>query len=86
MEIGVFFWPLDLLPKSIRNARIMAFGYDADVVNFWKPASQNRIFDHAKALSGALGNIRESIDTVSIYIASSWLDLVTESEDRWSVR
>lgn len=44
------FWPLDLLPKSISNARIMSFGYDADVVNFWKPASQNRIFDQRRYL------------------------------------
>ncbi|KAI5838256.1 hypothetical protein DFP73DRAFT_267821 [Morchella snyderi] len=81
MEIEVFFWPLDLLPKSISNARIMAFGYDADVVNFWKPASQNRIFDHAKALSGALGNIRESTDTMErpiIFIGHSLGGLVIE--------
>ena len=58
------YWPVHLLSKDIHRARIFKFGYDADVVNFWNPASQNRISNHAENLLGALVRYRERTDTV----------------------
>lgn len=51
-------WPTDLLKHDIDEARILAFGYDADVTKFLGPVSQNSIHDHAMALLGDLAAIR----------------------------
>lgn len=59
------YWPRDFLSKDLPNCRILAFGYDADIVNFWNPASKNRIGNHAENLVGALAGEREITDTVS---------------------
>ena len=59
------YWPRDFLSKNLSNCRIFAFGYDADIVNLWNPASKNRISNHAGNLIGALAGEREITDTVS---------------------
>ena len=57
-EIWVF-WPADLLPKDCPAARILTWGYDSKVCNFFDgPASQNNIYAHAKNLWFALGRNR----------------------------
>ncbi|KAI9851995.1 MAG: Ankyrin-1 [Thelocarpon superellum] len=46
-------WPRDLLPSRLPNTRIMAWGYDADVMTFFPGGgntSQSSIFQHAKNL------------------------------------
>ena len=58
-------WPKTLLPEKLPKARVLAFGYDADVVNFWSPAGQNRIGDHAQNLVANLADLRDETDTVS---------------------
>ena len=35
------YWPATLLSRDISDNRILSFGYDADVVNLWSPASQS---------------------------------------------
>lgn len=57
-------WPTKLLRGDIPDARILAFGYDADIVNFWSPASQNRVGNHAEKLLGDLVRRRERSDSV----------------------
>lgn len=54
-------WPRDLLNKDIPNANIMAFGYDADVVNVLSMASSNRLRDHGKSLARDFANIRVNV-------------------------
>ena len=61
---GKTFWPETLLPAELPQARIMTFGYDADVVKFWSSAGQNRIGNHAQNLTHALANLRDKTDTV----------------------
>lgn len=39
-------WPSELLWQDIPDARILSFGYDADIVNFWNPASNSRLSNH----------------------------------------
>jgi len=47
-------WPRDLIKKDMGNARILTFGYDADIVNFWGQAAQDGISGYAKDLLGKL--------------------------------
>ncbi|KAM7211892.1 hypothetical protein V8F06_012734 [Rhypophila decipiens] len=48
---GVF-WPRDLLPKDLPGTRVMSWGYDAAVVQFFssESASQASLFAHGKSL------------------------------------
>lgn len=59
-------WPKTLLSNDIPNARILTLGYDADVVNAWAPASQNRVGEHANDLNNLLCDLREATKTVCI--------------------
>ncbi|KAF4437480.1 P-loop containing nucleoside triphosphate hydrolase [Fusarium austroafricanum] len=60
---GEVHWPSDLLKVDIPDARILSFGYDAAVLNWWSPASQNRIGNHAKNLMGSVVRLREKTNT-----------------------
>ncbi|MCJ1403611.1 hypothetical protein MMC11_006834 [Xylographa trunciseda] len=44
------FWPKDLLPGDIGNARIFSFGYDADAVNLRHRVSNETVSHHADSL------------------------------------
>jgi hypothetical protein len=48
------FWPRDFLPKTIKNARIMTYGYNADPVMVWSAVEHVNIFQHSKDLVIAL--------------------------------
>ena len=61
------YWPATLLSRDVPNSRILSFGYDADVVNFWSPTSQNRIGNHALNMLGGLTRLREKSDTVGLW-------------------
>lgn len=41
-------WPEMFLLKDLPEVRIITYGYDADVVNFWSMASQNTVGDHGQ--------------------------------------
>ena len=66
-------WPRDLLHIDIKNARIMVWGYDADVASFWGNAVHNRLREHAKNLMGDLARQRE--DTDSVRHVLPWLSI-----------
>jgi protein SERAC1 len=63
-------WPELFLKDDIPNARILTFGYDANVVNFLSAASQNRIREHASSLNATLSDLRDGTETVSILPAA----------------
>ena len=74
-------WPELLLTQDLPQARIIMYGYDADVVNFWNPASQNRIADHSQKLLTSLANLRERTgprDRPLLFVAHSLGGLVVE--------
>lgn len=53
------YWPVDLLPQveGMENARILAFGYDADFVGTHR-IGQNNLHGHAMNLLGGVGRLR----------------------------
>lgn len=75
------YWPANLLSRDLPNSRILSFGYDADVINFWSPVSQNRIGNHAMNMLGDLTHLREESETEArkiIFVAHSLGGLVTQ--------
>ncbi|KAF2787747.1 hypothetical protein K505DRAFT_379390 [Melanomma pulvis-pyrius CBS 109.77] len=73
------FWPSALLSQDFPSARIMTFGYDANVVRFWTIASSNRLDDHGKSLAYALLDQRGQVGQRPIvFIAHSLGGLVCE--------
>ncbi|KAJ9637284.1 hypothetical protein H2199_007571 [Coniosporium tulheliwenetii] len=81
------YWPKELLSKDFADARILSFGYDADVVKFWNPASSHRVGNHAENLLGALSRIRvrtESEHRETIFTTHSLGGLVIEDALRIS--
>lgn len=62
-QSGVY-WPIDLLATDVPNARILAFGYDADVVKLLGAVSQNNLQSHAEALLSDLAALRDETNTV----------------------
>ncbi|KAL9043967.1 MAG: hypothetical protein Q9214_002865 [Letrouitia sp. 1 TL-2023] len=55
-------WPMSLLPLHLPNSRILAFGYDAYVVQRGVAAS-NQLVDHSRDLLNALTALRDMTDT-----------------------
>ena len=75
-------WPSQLLPKDIEDFRILTFGYDADIVNFWDPASRNKIINRAENMVGALTLDRERAhaeDRKIAFVTHSLGGLVTQN-------
>lgn len=79
-EDGVF-WPKDLLPEDVPTARIMTFGYDADVVGIIKTAGSNTLRDHGKSLANDLAMRRARSNSTTrplIFVAHSLGGLLVE--------
>jgi len=74
-------WPSMMLKDSIPDLRILSFGYDADVVNWWSQTATNTISNHAENMLGAAVRLRErtqSEDRKIIFVAHSLGGLVAE--------
>ena len=54
------FWPKTLLPAVIPDAKILTFGYDANVGGFFSSTSQNTIHQHAENLLSDLADLRDT--------------------------
>ncbi|KAL4904216.1 hypothetical protein BDW74DRAFT_155268 [Aspergillus multicolor] len=61
---GVY-WPVHLLPIDLPSARILAFGYDADLFEVKGSISGNYIQDHARNLVRDLAGTRRDNMPVS---------------------
>jgi protein SERAC1 len=59
------FWPQDLLPNDFAKARILTFGYDADIVHIFGQASTNTLRDHGRTLCTDLTMLRLRTSSVS---------------------
>jgi hypothetical protein len=58
------FWPRDLLKDDLPNARIMTFGYDADIVHALTIAGSNTLRDHGKSFAHELAMRRKRTGAV----------------------
>jgi len=72
-ESSEVFWPSDLLPDDCRNARILTWGYDSKVTNFFAgAANQSNITAYARNLLQALKICRRDCRRRSlIFVAHS---------------
>lgn len=59
------FWPQDLLPADTGEARILSFGYDANIAHIWARPSENRLDSYSDDLLQQLDNNRHKIGAVS---------------------
>ena len=69
------FWPQTLLVRDLPKARILTFGYDADIIGTLTPAGSNTLRDHGKSLANDLalrrmrsGSVRKRPDTGSLQL------------------
>jgi hypothetical protein len=58
-------WPQTLLPSDLPRARILTFGYDADIVRALDTAGSNTLRDHGKSLANDLALRRMRSNSVS---------------------
>jgi hypothetical protein len=67
------FWPEILLAHDFQQLRILTYGYDSHVSNFFRgPANQNNIFGHGRSLLTALeADRRNHLSRPIIFIAHS---------------
>lgn len=63
-EGSQIYWPVDLLSFDVPEARIIAFGYDADVTKVIGPVGKNTLREHASTLLGDLANLRSETKSV----------------------
>jgi len=69
----------DLVRAQFPSARVVSYGYDANVVGLWKNASGEGLRGHGKALAYAISNSRPNEATRPLFfIAHSLGGLVTE--------
>ncbi|MCJ1271835.1 hypothetical protein MMC22_011740 [Lobaria immixta] len=74
-------WPQMLLPTKLPDARILTFGYDADVVHWRAMVSKSRIGNHAEDLLTTVATHREDDNTnyrPILFVAHSLGGLVCE--------
>lgn len=68
------------MPKDLPTARIMTFGYDADIIGALRVAGSNTLRDHGKTLAHELATSRRRSVSVSISKQIEWL--VSNSDTR----
>lgn len=79
----MIYWPQDLLPQDIQNARILTYGYDADVIGgFFKGASKNNITQHGRDLMLKLE--REVEGEPIVFVAHSLGGILVKEGLHWS--
>lgn len=54
------FWPRDLLSEDLETARIISWGYDANIENLLSPASQESLFGNSVSLLNRLAPARRN--------------------------
>lgn len=75
------FWPADLLPTNVKKARILVYGYDADVASFRGGTSKDKIHNHAETLVQRLSanrSLEDVTDRPIIFICHSLGGLVVK--------
>lgn len=74
---GVF-WPRDFLRDDLKKARIVSWGYDANIANAFSYASKESLFGHANTLLNDLARLRRGITRSIIFVCHSLGGLVVK--------
>ncbi|KAL8716956.1 MAG: hypothetical protein Q9225_005757 [Loekoesia sp. 1 TL-2023] len=82
-ETSKVFWPFQILPPVLEGekARVLVYGYDADVTSFTDGASKDKIHNHAEQLVAALQSnrrIRKATERPIIWVTHSLGGLVVK--------
>ncbi|KAI0846574.1 hypothetical protein F5Y00DRAFT_271878 [Daldinia vernicosa] len=65
------FWPRDLLQDDLKNARVITWGYDADIAKAFSYASKESLFGHANTLLADLADLRRDVTRPIVFICHS---------------
>jgi hypothetical protein len=65
------FWPQTLLARDLPNARILTFGYDADIIGALNAAGSNTLRDHGKSLANDVALRRMRSRTVGYILCKA---------------
>lgn len=81
-DTGVF-WPVDLLPKFLdsEGARILSYGYNANVAAFTDGVSKDKIHNHAETLASTLAanrSLRHCLKRPIVFVCHSLGGLVVK--------
>ncbi|KAK8068564.1 hypothetical protein PG996_007676 [Apiospora saccharicola] len=68
---GNLCWPRDLLKTDLQEARVLSYGWDADIANFTSQTSQDSLYGHADTFYKRLQSLREDKTHPIIFIAHS---------------
>ncbi|KAI1089174.1 hypothetical protein F5B19DRAFT_388171 [Rostrohypoxylon terebratum] len=68
---GGVFWPRDFLRDDLKKARIVSWGYDANIANAFSYASKESLFGHANTLLNDLARLRLGITRPIIFVCHS---------------
>ncbi len=71
-------WPKTMLTEQFPNARILAFGYDADVARSGESASLNTVSEHARNLLNGIHGKRQDAHCPIFFVGHSLGGLVIE--------
>ncbi|KAI8631819.1 hypothetical protein F5Y19DRAFT_422185 [Xylariaceae sp. FL1651] len=66
--VAGIFWPLHLLPHSIRNVKIFSFGYDASIERFMGATGLNTVHQHGRNLLNALCDLLDQNEPLPLLI------------------
>lgn len=82
-ETSEVFWPFKILPPVLEGekARVLVYGYDADVTSFTDGVSKDKIHNHAEQLVAALQSnrrIRKATERPIIWVTHSLGGLVVK--------
>jgi len=64
LQPGEVFWPEEILPSVLPEARIFTWGYDADVDAFNTSVGHNTVEQHANDLLTDIANLSEKLKDV----------------------
>jgi hypothetical protein len=65
LQAGEVFWPESMLPTVLREARILTWGYDADVDAFNTSVGHNNVEQHSADLLTDVANLFDKLGDVS---------------------
>lgn len=77
------FWPADLLPQALedQSARILTYGYDANVTAFTDGVSKDKIHNHAEHLAARLSanrSLKKATERPIVFVCHSLGGLVVK--------